>query len=492
MAAGAVVIILLTLFGAGMPAWCAPATPAEITQWLNAHNTYRALHGVPPVTWSTTVAATAQAWADGCTYVHSGTPGVGENIAAASYILTPQAVVDMWYGEEPLYNYSDPGYYENPGTGHFTQVVWKNTTQIGCGYVTGCAGSWPNIWVCQYSPPGNYLNQFALNVFPPGSLPATYTVSYNANGATSGSVPASQTKTHNVALTLRTNTGNLARTGYTFAGWNTNSSGTGTNYSAGGTYTANASDILYAKWTLKTYTVSYNANNATSGSVPASQTKTHNVALTLRTNTGNLARTGYAFAGWNTNSSGTGTNYSVGGSYTANASDILYAKWSPCPPCSGDNIVIKNFTYKSGVNCLCECDTSITIGSGVVVETGATANFRAPKVYVQPGATFNEGSSVGILSTGTVSVVGSWNLYYDWDCDGSPMFAGYDYYGDGTFSSSGMISATGTWTQVGNQVTHVFSNGTTYWGTLNGDGTRMDGTMLSFSGSTGCWYALRD
>jgi uncharacterized protein (TIGR02145 family) len=85
---------------------------------------------------------------------------------------------------------------------------------------------------------------------------STYTVSYNANGATSGSVPTSQTKTHGVNLTLRTNTGNLARTGYTFAGWNTNTSGTGTDYAAGGTYTANASDTLYAKWTaLSTYTV---------------------------------------------------------------------------------------------------------------------------------------------------------------------------------------------------------------------------------------------
>ncbi|MBN2420127.1 MAG: InlB B-repeat-containing protein [Deltaproteobacteria bacterium] len=82
-----------------------------------------------------------------------------------------------------------------------------------------------------------------------GSDPASYTVSYNANGATSGNVPASQTKTHDAALTLRTNTGSLAKTGFTLTGWNTNSAGTGTNFALGGVYNTNASVTLYAKWT---------------------------------------------------------------------------------------------------------------------------------------------------------------------------------------------------------------------------------------------------
>ena len=157
----------------------------------------------------------------------------------------------------------------------------------------------------------------------------TYTVSYNANSATSGSVPASQTKTHDVSLNLRTNSGDLARTGYSFAGWNTNSSGTGTHYAAGGTYSVNASDTLYAEWEPITYTVSYNANGATGGSAPSSQTKTYGIDLTLRTNSGDLARMGYTFNGWNTNSSGTGTHYAAGGSYTVNTSDTLYAEWVP-------------------------------------------------------------------------------------------------------------------------------------------------------------------
>jgi uncharacterized repeat protein (TIGR02543 family) len=78
-----------------------------------------------------------------------------------------------------------------------------------------------------------------------------------------------------------------------------------------------------------TYLVSYNANSATSGTVPADQTKTQDIGLTLATNSGTLTRTGYIFSGWNTSADGTGTTYVAGGTYTANAAVTLYAKWTP-------------------------------------------------------------------------------------------------------------------------------------------------------------------
>lgn len=142
------------------------ATPVEIQQWLQAHNTYRSLHGVSPVTWSDTVAASAQAWADTCPSGHSGS-GYGENIAWATGNISESAVVKLWYDEEPLYDYNNPGFSSN--TGHFTQVVWKGTTEIGCGFKSGCTTGWANVWVCQYNPPGNYIGQFTANVFPPNS-----------------------------------------------------------------------------------------------------------------------------------------------------------------------------------------------------------------------------------------------------------------------------------------------------------------------------------
>lgn len=76
----------------------------------------------------------------------------------------------------------------------------------------------------------------------------TYTVSYSSNLATSGTVPTSQIKTQGVSIVLSANTGNLARTGYTFIGWNTASNGTGTAYATGATYTADADATMYADW----------------------------------------------------------------------------------------------------------------------------------------------------------------------------------------------------------------------------------------------------
>jgi uncharacterized repeat protein (TIGR02543 family) len=73
-------------------------------------------------------------------------------------------------------------------------------------------------------------------------------VTYDANGADSGTAPAAQTKTQGVDLTLAANTGNLAKTGHTFAGWNTAADGSGTDYAKGATYTADAALTLYAKW----------------------------------------------------------------------------------------------------------------------------------------------------------------------------------------------------------------------------------------------------
>ncbi len=160
----------------------------------------------------------------------------------------------------------------------------------------------------------------------------TYAVTYDANGAMSGSVPSAQTKTHGVALTLATNSGSLARTGYAFDGWNTKADGTGSDYAEGASYSTDAALILYTKWRLngtpQTYQITYDANGATSGSAPAAQTKTHGVDLTLATNSGNLIRTGYTFAGWNSKNDGTGEDYAESASYSTDAGLILYAKWA--------------------------------------------------------------------------------------------------------------------------------------------------------------------
>ena len=88
--------------------------------------------------------------------------------------------------------------------------------------------------------------------------------------------------------------------------------------------TVNYDRTLYAIWRINTYTISFNGNGATSGSM-SSQTKTYGVTLTLRTNT--YSRTGYNFLGWSTSSNATTPTWYDGGSYTTNASNTLYAVW---------------------------------------------------------------------------------------------------------------------------------------------------------------------
>lgn len=155
-----------------------------------------------------------------------------------------------------------------------------------------------------------------------------YTVSYNANGGSGA--PSSQSKYYGKSLTLSST--KPTRTGYTFKGWATSSSGS-VAYASGASYTANASATLYAIWQANTYTVKYNANGGSGA--PSNQTKTHGVTLTLSSAKPTRASinddgvtTTYTFKGWATSSNATSVSYAAGAKYTANASVTLYAVWS--------------------------------------------------------------------------------------------------------------------------------------------------------------------
>jgi uncharacterized repeat protein (TIGR02543 family) len=157
----------------------------------------------------------------------------------------------------------------------------------------------------------------------------TYTVDHNGNGSTGGMVPTNKTKNQGVSLTLATNSGGLVKTDHIFVGWNTEADGSGTDYAEGATYVTDADLTLFAKWTQpQTYTVSYDGNGHTGGTVPANQTKTHGVDLTLDANSGGLAKTGYIFAGWNTAANGGGADYATGATHSTDADLTLFAKWT--------------------------------------------------------------------------------------------------------------------------------------------------------------------
>ena len=158
----------------------------------------------------------------------------------------------------------------------------------------------------------------------------TYLLTYDANGSTSGTAPTDGTPhAHNASVTVANNTGVLAKAGSTFTGWNTQTGGDGTTYATGATLTMPASALtLYAKWATN-YTVTYNANTGT-GSAPASAaTQIAGDTITVASNSGPYAKTGFTFAGWNTSADGTGTWYSATNTFTMGAASVvLYAQWS--------------------------------------------------------------------------------------------------------------------------------------------------------------------
>lgn len=137
-----------------------PMPPAQ-SNWEVMHNDLRARHGVGPVRNSELLRAEAQAWADRCVFQHAQGTGHGENLAIGGG-LTAERAMQLWYAEGNGYPYGTA----TPPTSymHFTQIVWKGTAEVGCGTRACPQGTFH---VCRYNPPGNFIGQFAQNVFPP-------------------------------------------------------------------------------------------------------------------------------------------------------------------------------------------------------------------------------------------------------------------------------------------------------------------------------------
>lgn len=160
---------------------------------------------------------------------------------------------------------------------------------------------------------------------------ATGTITYNGSSETSGSVPSNDVGTSGTSATVSTNSGTLAKTGYSFAGWFTNISSVVTDYAVGASinYPADGQTVtLYAKWIAIPYTLAYNSNG---GSVaPSSVSKLAGAQFALPSSGSSPTRSGYNFAGWYTTQSGSGgTNYLAGATYTMPAANTtLYANWT--------------------------------------------------------------------------------------------------------------------------------------------------------------------
>lgn len=139
------------------------AAPADMRDMCLAHNEKRKLHCVGSLKWSPDLQAKAETWAQKCTNTHSGSGG--ENLAFFFPSGTNlKAFTDSWYCEVKWYDFKNPkvvgGFKKGcdpPVNGHFTQVVWKDSTELGCAKSTCTVnGSTGTYFVCRYNPAGNF------------------------------------------------------------------------------------------------------------------------------------------------------------------------------------------------------------------------------------------------------------------------------------------------------------------------------------------------
>jgi pathogenesis-related protein 1 len=127
--------------------------------WLREHNAIRARLHEQPLVWSDELAEAARHWADTLinsrSLRHDGDHTHGQNIFAITRgSATVAFVVHAWAEEASSYDYT-----QNVCTamcGHYTQLVWRDTREVGCA-VASRRGR--EIWVCDYSPPGNVVGQ---------------------------------------------------------------------------------------------------------------------------------------------------------------------------------------------------------------------------------------------------------------------------------------------------------------------------------------------
>lgn len=130
---------------------------------LDAHNKYRAQHGVGELAWADGPYNYAKNNADqyDCSGVLTHTHGkYGENLAAG-FSSGPSAV-KAWYDEGNSFNYQTSNEYN-----HFTQVVWKGSKTVGCAYKDCRSNNWGLYVVCEYDPPGNIIGHEQSNVLKP-------------------------------------------------------------------------------------------------------------------------------------------------------------------------------------------------------------------------------------------------------------------------------------------------------------------------------------
>jgi uncharacterized repeat protein (TIGR02543 family) len=242
---------------------------------------------------------------------------------------------------------------------------------------------------------------------------ATYTVTFNVNGAATGA-PSAITVSQALpaaSVTLAT-VGSMLKSGYTFAGWDTSNTTTTASYASGAAITPADNITLYAVWSPNSYAITFNANGGT-GTL-GNEAIVAGTAIALSANA--FGRTGYTFVNWNTAANGTGTSYANLASVTLYGNLTLYAQW-----------LAGTYSISFGSNTASGCiDTRCTLagqpGQSMPSQTfvAGTAFTLSPNLWYKTGYTFagwsasNGVQSVLYTDAQSVTFFGNISIYAQW------------------------------------------------------------------------------
>jgi len=219
----------------------APMSDSDI---LATHNAYRIAVGEDPLVWSTELASYAQDWANYLVannlFEHSY--GLyGENLAAGP--LTDSQLVDLWGAEKQYFkcgtfpDVSTTGNWRD--VGHYTQMIWPDTEECGCGIASSSTYPYSKVLVCEYNPPGNFIGQYICpsNAYPNKPSIPSGPASGVAGTAYSYSTSATDPDVNQVKYTFDWGDGTTSVTSLVNSGTSSNASHT---WSAAGTYLVKA------------------------------------------------------------------------------------------------------------------------------------------------------------------------------------------------------------------------------------------------------------
>ena len=276
--------------------------------------------------------------------------------------------------------------------------------------------------------------------------PKTYTLTFDKNAGSGG--------TNSVSVTFGSPMPSATaptRTGYIFSGYTQNLNGTGTQYyNSSMTSTSNwnqdvADPVIYAQWSAKTFTVTFDKQGGAGGT--NSVTATYDTAMPAATAP---SRDGYTFAGYYSGTNGSGTQYYSSAmssliNYTIDGTTTLYARWTA-------NTYTVTFDKQLGTGG--SDSTPVTFGSampsGLIAPTKSSSIFGGYYSSIDGGGTKYYDSSM--VSTSNYNIVGNATLFAYWTT--SETIYTIEYYVQDTESSeyylyssqeeSSTVNATGT------------------------------------------------